>query len=45
LTTPDEFDMWLDGTVNEAIALQRPLPNELMRTVATGEKSDQVLVL
>jgi putative SOS response-associated peptidase YedK len=45
LTTPDEFDTWLDSTVNEAIALQRPLPNGLLHTVATGEKSDQVLVL
>jgi hypothetical protein len=35
---------WLDGPVNEAITLQRPLPNELLLIVATGEKSNQVLV-
>jgi putative SOS response-associated peptidase YedK len=44
LTKPEEFDVWLDGPVNDAIALQRPLPHELLRMVATGEKSDQVLV-
>ena len=29
--------------VNEAIALQRPLPNELLRILAKGEKSDPAL--
>jgi putative SOS response-associated peptidase YedK len=43
LTTEQEFDTWLDGSVNDAIALQRPLPNELLHIVATGEKSDRVL--
>jgi putative SOS response-associated peptidase YedK len=42
LTTEHEWDAWLKGPVNEAIALQRPLPNELLRIVATGEKSDHV---
>src|SRR5262245_23998678 len=40
LTKPEEWDTWLQGTVNEAITLQRPLPNELLRIVARGEKSD-----
>jgi putative SOS response-associated peptidase YedK len=31
---------WLNAPVNDAIALQRPLPNELLRIVAKGEKSD-----
>jgi putative SOS response-associated peptidase YedK len=44
LTTDDEWDTWLNGSVNEATALQRPLPNELLRIVATGEKNDIVLV-
>lgn len=44
LTTDDEWDTWLNGSVNEATALQRPLPNELLRIVATGEKNDRVLV-
>jgi putative SOS response-associated peptidase YedK len=44
LTKPEEFDTWLGSPVNDAIALQRPLPNELLRIVATGEKSDQALV-
>jgi putative SOS response-associated peptidase YedK len=44
LTKPEEYDTWLDGPLNDAIALQRPLTNELLRIVAKGEKSDQVLV-
>jgi putative SOS response-associated peptidase YedK len=43
LRTEQEFDTWLDGSVNDAIALQRPLPNELLRIVTTGEKSDRNL--
>jgi putative SOS response-associated peptidase YedK len=41
LTTDDEWNTWLDGPVNEAIALQRPLPNELLHIIATGEKIDR----
>jgi putative SOS response-associated peptidase YedK len=44
LTTDDEWNTWLDGSLEQAITLQRPLPNELLRIVVTGEKSDQVLV-
>ncbi len=41
LTTEHEWDTWLTGSVDEAMALQRPLPNGALRTVATGEKSDR----
>jgi putative SOS response-associated peptidase YedK len=44
LTHPDEFDIWLEGSIDEAVALQRPLPNEKLRIVATGEKSDRAPV-
>jgi putative SOS response-associated peptidase YedK len=44
LTHPDEWDIWLDGSIEEAVALQRPLPNERLRIVATGEKSDRAPV-
>ena len=44
LSTEHEWDTWLAGSVDEAIALQRPLPNELLRIVATGEKMDQAPV-
>jgi putative SOS response-associated peptidase YedK len=40
LTKPKEWDTWLQGMVNEAITLQRRLPNELLRIVARGEKSN-----
>jgi len=45
LTNEQEFDTWLDAPVNEAIALQRRLPNELLQIVAKGEKSDRAATL
>lgn len=44
LTKPEEFDVWLDGSVNDAITLQRPLPNQLLGIIATGKKSDYARV-
>jgi putative SOS response-associated peptidase YedK len=38
LTKPEEWDAWLDGPLEQAITLQRPLPNDLLHIVATGEK-------
>jgi putative SOS response-associated peptidase YedK len=40
LTGEDEWNIWLSGPQNEAMALQRPLPADALRVVATGEKSD-----
>jgi putative SOS response-associated peptidase YedK len=44
LTTEQEWDTWLDAPLEQAITLQRPLPNEMLRIVATGEKSDQAQI-
>jgi putative SOS response-associated peptidase YedK len=44
LTTEHEWNTWLEGSIADAIALQRPLPNELLRIVARGEKNDQAPV-
>jgi len=41
LTTPEEVDLWLSGETPDALKLQRPLPDELLRIVARGEKEDQ----
>ena len=40
LTNDDEWNTWLDDSLEKAIALQPPLPNETLRIVATREKAD-----
>ncbi len=41
LTTPTEFERWLEADTVDALALQRPLPDEALRIVAKGEKEDR----
>ncbi len=41
LTTPEEWNIWLTGSVEDAIALQKPLANDALHIVATGAKSDR----
>jgi putative SOS response-associated peptidase YedK len=40
LTTPEEVDIWMTDTSDEALKLQRPLPNGALRIVARGVKED-----
>ena len=40
LTTAEACDTWLNAPPNEALALQRPLEDGLLRVVATGQKED-----
>jgi putative SOS response-associated peptidase YedK len=40
LTTTEEFDLWLEGETMEALKLQRPLPDDVLRIVLRGEKED-----
>jgi putative SOS response-associated peptidase YedK len=42
---PDEWEAWLTGPVENALALQRPLPNELLQVVATGVRKDEPSVV
>jgi len=42
LTKQDEFEQWLTGSTEAAVALQRPLPAALLHIVASGEPSDPV---
>lgn len=37
---PEEWDTWLNAPVEEALRLQRPFPNGLLKVVATGMKAD-----
>ena len=40
LTTAEEFDLWLEGEIVEALKLQRPLPDGMLNIVARGERED-----
>jgi hypothetical protein len=36
----EDWDTWLAGPIDEAMALQRPLPDAMLRVVAAGDKTD-----
>ena len=40
LTTPAEVDLWLLADAPKALELQRPLPDDALRVVASGEEED-----
>jgi putative SOS response-associated peptidase YedK len=40
LTTREEVEQWLTAPANDALALQRPLPDNALRIVARGKKED-----
>ncbi len=40
LTKPEEWVMWLEAPTQEALTLQRSLPDEMMQEVARGERGD-----
>ena len=40
LTTPEECDTWMSAPPAEALALQRPLPDDALQIVDRGEKRD-----
>jgi putative SOS response-associated peptidase YedK len=42
LTTPKECETWMTAPMDEALTLQRPLPNDALTVVASGEKKDRV---
>jgi putative SOS response-associated peptidase YedK len=44
LTKPEEWGARLTGSIDEATALQRPVPSELLWIVASGDKSDRAPV-
>ena len=40
LTTEAEIETWMTAPAEEALKLQRPLPDGTLRIVATGERTD-----
>ncbi|WP_456802633.1 SOS response-associated peptidase family protein [Bradyrhizobium sp. USDA 4474] len=40
LTTPDEVETWMTAPAEEALKLQRPLPDGTLRIVIRGAKED-----
>ena len=42
LATVEEWRAWLEAPAEEALQLQRPLPDEMMDEVARGARQDDV---
>ncbi len=43
LTSRTEIETWMTAPAEEALRLQRPLPDGALRIVATGEKEDRAI--
>ena len=43
LTTPEEIERWMAAPAEEALKLQRPLPDGALKVVATGDKKDEAM--
>jgi putative SOS response-associated peptidase YedK len=41
LTTPEEYEIWLTAPAEEALKLQRSLPDDMVQIVSEGHRSDQ----
>jgi putative SOS response-associated peptidase YedK len=45
LTSAEEIDIWMSAPAQEALTLQRPLPDGMLQIVARGERKDEPLAL
>ena len=44
LTTEAEIEQWMTAPAEQALKLQRPLPNGTLQVVARGERKDEAAV-
>jgi len=44
LTTEAEIEQWMFAPAEQALKLQRPLPNGTLQVVARGERKDEAAV-
>lgn len=42
LRTDDELDLWMNAPINDALTLQRPMPDGAVRIVRSGVREDQI---
>jgi putative SOS response-associated peptidase YedK len=40
-TTPEEYDVWLTAPTEEALKLQKPLPDDMFGIMKAGNQIDQ----
>jgi putative SOS response-associated peptidase YedK len=41
VTSPEEYEIWLTAPAEEALKLQRPLPDEMLEIIAEDQRSDR----
>jgi hypothetical protein len=45
LTKPEEIEVWMTGPTEEALKLQRPLPDNTLSIIARGGRRDEACLL
>ena len=45
LTTPEEYNTWLNAPTEEALKLQKPIPGDMLKTAAKGQRSDMAIAM
>jgi putative SOS response-associated peptidase YedK len=43
-TTPEEYDVWVTAPTEEALKLQKPLPDDMFGMMKVGNQIDQRVI-